>query len=78
MSAQRAGQAGAEAQPRRGRPKRTWSELPNIGPTRFPRVPKGNPKGASKGNRPGTGDETLGKVMESDFLDEISDGKSMI
>ena len=40
--------------------------------------PKGNPKGASKGNRPGTGDETLGKVMESDFLDEISDGKSMI
>ena len=41
-------------------------------------APKGNPKGASKGNRPGTGDETLGKVMESDFLDEISDGKSMI
>ena len=31
-----------------------------------------------KGNRPGTGDETLGKVMESDSLDEISDGKSMI
>ena len=41
-------------------------------------APKGNPKGASKGNRPGTGDETLGKVMESDSLDEISDGKSMI
>ena len=35
-------------------------------------------KEASKGNRPGTGDETLGKVMESDSLDEISDGKSMI
>ena len=48
------------------------------GPIRFPRGPKGNPKGSPKGNRPGTGDETLGKVMESDFLDEISDGKSMI
>ena len=30
------------------------------------------------GEQPGTGDETLGKVMESDFLDEMFDGKSTI
>ena len=53
-----------------------------VGPQKWLKVisqgPKGNPKGASKGNRPRTGVEMLGKVMESDFLDEISDGKSMI